>query len=181
VQSMSGLHRFLARRIPRLGGKFPELFFVYVLAGEVPIDATQREQLRRGDALHPLLRKIMHIHVSEEARHVCFAQRFLAEHLPRLTAARRYQLRVMAPFISAETTRLMLAPGRSFTCQLGIPGAVVREAYASARHRAFLARSVRPLYDTFRELGLVSPATEPLWHTLGIGARNALPSPQILK
>ena len=57
----------------RLGRVFPKLFVVHVLAGEVPIDQTQRALLRKGAALHPLVRRIVRIHVTEEARHVCFA------------------------------------------------------------------------------------------------------------
>ena len=180
---LSRFHHFMSNRVPALGRRFPELFFMYVLAGEVPIDQTQRALLRRRQALHPLLRKIMQIHVTEEARHVCFAQKYLAEHVPKLSHARRWQLQWMAPFISVETARLMLAPPRAFTRQLGIPGWVMGDVYVGRRHHERLRNAIQPLYDCFLGLGLVNGATEPAWQLLGFGspqgARNLLPSARI--
>jgi len=180
IAGISGLRSFFARRVPALGKRFPELFFVYVLAGEVPIDQNQRALLRRADALHPLLRKIMQIHVTEEARHVCFAQKYLAEHVPRLSGLRRAQLQWMAPFITFETARLMFEPPRAFTRKLGIPGWLMADVHVSRRHEEFMAGAVQPLYESFRELGLVSRESQQVWRLLGLGprqsARYALPS-----
>ncbi|MEY4582228.1 MAG: hypothetical protein RL701_6931 [Pseudomonadota bacterium] len=183
VKNISGFNRLMSRRVPALGRTFPELFFVYVLAGEVPIDQTQRSMLRHGSELHPLLRKIMQIHVTEEARHVCFAQKFLEARVPHLSRLRRAQLQVMAPFITAETARLMLAPPSAFTKQLGIPSWVMNDVYFGNAHHDFIAAAVQPLFETFRALDLVTPTTEPLWQLLGIGpaqrTRNLLPSARI--
>jgi len=180
VQPLAGVYRLLARRVPRLGRAFPELFFVHVLAGELPIDQTQRSQLRAAGAVHPLLRRIMQIHVTEEARHVCFAYKYLATRLPQLSRARRSRLRWMAPFISAQTVRLMLEPQRSFTRQQGIPDSVMAEVYGSQQHRELVSHAVRPLYEAFRQLGVVTETTAPLWQLLGFGAaqlqQTALPS-----
>lgn len=180
---LSRFHRYMSSRVPALARTFPELFFMYVLAGEVPIDQTQRAMLLRREELHPLLRKIMQIHVTEEARHVCFAQKYLAEHVPRLSYARRLQLQWMAPFISVETARLMLAPPRAFTRQLGIPSWVMADVYVGRRHHERLRQAIQPLYETFRGLGLVSGATESVWQLLGFGSpqlgRNLLPSARI--
>jgi hypothetical protein len=74
LRGLTGVHRFLAGRVPRLATVFPELFFVFVLGGEDPIDHVQRRALRRDQPVHPLLRRIMQIHVTEEARHLCFAR-----------------------------------------------------------------------------------------------------------
>src|SRR6185437_288401 len=65
------------RFIIRLGRRFPELFFFFVLGGEDPIDHVQRRALRSGEAIHPLLERIMRIHVTEEARHLSFARHYL--------------------------------------------------------------------------------------------------------
>ncbi|MET0390580.1 MAG: diiron oxygenase [Polyangiales bacterium] len=183
VPALTGFHRFMARRVPDLGRRFPELFFVYVLAGEVPIDQTQRAMLRRGNELHPLLRKIMQIHVTEEARHVCFAEKYLATHVPQLSLARRLQLQWFAPFVAAETARLMFEPSREATRRLGIPRWVMGEVHVGQRHHARLREVVQPLYRTFAELGLVSDSTEPVWQLLGYGSsqagRNLLPTARI--
>ena len=180
VQGISGVYKLLSRTVPRLGRVFPEMFFVYVLAGEVPIDQTQRALLKRGDALHPLLRRIIQIHVTEEARHVCFAHKYLASHVGELSRPQRAQLQVVAPFVVANTARLMLRPPLSFTRDQGIPDHVMREVYAGDAYRKYLSDAVRPLYETFRALGLAPAATAPLWRVQGILApqtgRSALPS-----
>ena len=59
-----------------LAWAFPELFFVFVLGGEEPIDHIQRQSLRAG-VEHPLAERVMRIHVTEEARHIGFAKSFL--------------------------------------------------------------------------------------------------------
>ena len=77
----------------------------------------------------------------------------------------------------------MLAPPRAFTRQLGIPGWVMADVYVGRRHHERLRNAIQPLYETFRELGLVSGATEPVWQLLGFGSpqggRNLLPSARI--
>ena len=65
--------KFGSRRVIGIARRFPELFFVFVLGGEDPIDHVQRSALRSGRELHPLLERIMRIHVTEEARHLSFA------------------------------------------------------------------------------------------------------------
>ena len=62
-------------RMAAFGRSFPELFFFGVLGGEIFIDQQNREYLKRPrDAVHPLVRRVLQIHVTEEARHVCFAE-----------------------------------------------------------------------------------------------------------
>ena len=67
--------------------RFPELFFFFVLAGEDPIDYTQREMLQSGRELHPLIERISRIHVTEEARHMAFARHYPAPQRARSCAA----------------------------------------------------------------------------------------------
>src|ERR1700757_4279018 len=45
-------YRFGSRRIVRLGRRFPQLFFLFVLGGEDPIDYVQRRELRSDRDLH---------------------------------------------------------------------------------------------------------------------------------
>ena len=62
----NGLHpiqELASRRIVRLGRRFPQLFFLFVLGGEDPIDYVQRRELRTGTQLHPLLEQIGRAHV----------------------------------------------------------------------------------------------------------------------
>ncbi|MBV9412506.1 MAG: diiron oxygenase, partial [Acidimicrobiia bacterium] len=74
---MPKLMQFGSRGVVKMGRRFPELFFLFVLGGEDPIDYVQRQELRSGKEIHPLLERIMRIHVTEEARHLSFARHYL--------------------------------------------------------------------------------------------------------
>ena len=63
------------------------MFFFGVLAGEEPIDHTQKNVLREGKALHPIMERVMAIHVAEEARHISFAHEYLRKRVPAPAAA----------------------------------------------------------------------------------------------
>ena len=101
--------------------------------------------------LHPLLKRIMQIHVTEEARHLCFARHYLKEHAPRLGPVRRFVLSRRAPFILAIMAQMMMRPSAQIVRTYGIPRAVIREAYTRnprapgthARGAAQGARAVR--------------------------------------
>ena len=78
IPALNGLERRSADFVVKYARKFPELFFVFVLAGEDPIDYVQRQSLRKNrEDTHPLFRRIMQIHVTEEARHMSFARHTL--------------------------------------------------------------------------------------------------------
>jgi hypothetical protein len=179
AEGLPAWHSWTARGIPRLGRTFPELFFCYVLAGEVPIDRLQRRELRSCER-HPLLRRITQIHVTEEARHVCFAEQYLAEHVPLLSPPRLAQLRLMTPFLTAETAKLMLHPPSWLLRRHRVPGVIAADAKFASRARAFSADCVRPLVDTFRKLGLITPVTQPLWDAYGLTASGQAPEPRLL-
>ena len=155
--------RFASRRVVHLGRVFPELFFLFVLGGEAPIDHVQREALR-GDDVHPLLRQIMRIHVIEEARHLCFAKAWLRQRVPQLSTFRRLRIALHAPIVLGEMARQMLRPTRQMVARHGIPRAVVREA--ARRGRPGMVEAVRPVRELCAELGLVPRVMRPLWRPL---------------
>jgi len=66
VAGMARHEKLMSRFVVPLSRRFPALFFLFVVAGEDPVDHVQRRQLRAG-VPHPLLARIMRIHV-EEAR-----------------------------------------------------------------------------------------------------------------
>lgn len=174
VRGLSGLELRGARRVPRFARTFPELFFVHVLGGEAPIDHAQKIELARKDALHPLIRRVLMIHVTEEARHVTFAKSFLRERVPLLPAWRMLELRISTPITLAVMARQMLVPPRWLLDAHGVPAAVRREAFADDPvHRRRLAEGVRPIRELCAELGILPPALSPVWRALGIGAPDA--------
>jgi hypothetical protein len=161
--------RIGARQVMRFGRTFPELFFVFVLGGEDPIDYVQRMALRSGRDMHPLLRRIMQIHVTEEARHLCFARHYLKEHAHRLGPLRRSMLAQRAPFILAVMAQLMMRPSGQIVRTYGIPRAVIREAYTrNPVHRARTLEALRKVRELCAEIGIITPRSGRLWRLLGI-------------
>ena len=171
VRGLEGLDRWGARRVPALGRTFPELFFLHVLGGEAPIDHAQKLELARRDALHPLLRRVMQIHVTEEARHISFAKSWLRERIPSTSSLRMARLRLHTPFVLAVMAKQMIEPPRWLLDLYGVPKGVRREAFHDdPEHRRRIAEGVRPLRDLCAEVGILTPFTAPLWRSLGIWA-----------
>jgi hypothetical protein len=174
TRGISGIEKWASRRVPAWGRTRPELFFLHVLGGEAPIDHVQKLELARKDALHPLLRRIMQIHVTEEARHISFAKSFLRKEVPRLRGYRLWSLRVHAPITLSVMARQMVQPPAWLLDLYGVPMEVRREAFRDDPvHRARIADGLRPLRDLSVEVGLVPAPFVPLWKALGIWSSEA--------
>src|SRR5690606_5523289 len=113
VPGMPRVLRWLAPFIPQVAGPLPVPFFFGVLAGEEPIDHTQKNVLREGKELHPIMERVMAIHVAEEARHISFAHEFLRKRLPRLNRRQRFWLSLNVPLIMRILCQAILVPPRS--------------------------------------------------------------------
>jgi hypothetical protein len=167
-----GLPRFLrirSRIVVRMGRQFPELFFVFVLGGEDPIDHVQRERLRSGDPMPPIIATIMRHHVIEEARHISFARNLLMVRVPRLPAWKRHWMAVQIPIILGTMAAQMLQPPKAMAREFGIPDEVMKTAFADDGTARQIARdSVRMLRQMSRDLGLINPVSLRLWKRLQI-------------
>ena len=152
----------------------PPLFFFFVLGGEDPIDYVQRRKLRAGIA-HPLLERIIRIHVTEEARHLSFARHYLERELPRLSSARRASLSIAVPVLLGVMVRLMLAPRPGFARANAIPADVVRAARRSPEHRALLAGSVSKIRRLCASTGLLNPTSRLVWRAVGLWEDDTAP------
>ncbi|MGH8992315.1 MAG: AurF N-oxygenase family protein [Acidimicrobiia bacterium] len=170
VRGMPRTLRWLAQhRVVPLAGRFPALFFLFVLGGEDPVDHLQRRQLKEeGDTMHPLVERIMRIHVAEEARHLSFARHYLNERTPRMSRAHRAVLSFMAPVVLGIMARLMIRPPGDLVREFHIPKDVLRQAFESPEARRTLAESVAKTRRLWVELGLVGPLSRPLWKAAGI-------------
>ncbi len=156
----------LSPLIPRLD---PELFFFFVLGGEDPIDYVQRRTLRSGAGLHPLLERIMRIHVAEEARHISFARTHLRRRVPELGWLHRRALGVTAPVILGVMAHIMLGPPRAMVRHFGIPKHVADEAYRkNPAARQELRACVAKVRALAAELGLITPVSKRIWRLMGI-------------
>ena len=116
----------------------------------------------------------MRIHVTEEARHICFAREYLRHRVPLLSPQRRLSLTLQAPFLLNEMARQMMHPSTHVVRTYGIPSEVVAEAFKrNAAQRAFVMASLAKVRELCVELGLVTPWTRPVWRRLGIDTAAA--------
>jgi hypothetical protein len=158
-----------ARFVIRLGRTFPELFFIFVLGGEDPIDYVQREALRSEYPIHPLLERIMRIHVTEEARHLSFARHYLKLHVPQLGRLRRLALTIEAPLVLSNMASMMLKPPRRLVHRYQIPESVIREAFTENQEfKSDALASLRKVRTLCEELGLLGSLGRLLWKRLSL-------------
>lgn len=166
------LFRWLAPLLPLFANRVPVGFFIGVLAGEEPIDHVQKSILRAGDEMHPLLQRIMQIHVAEEARHIGFAHQYVEHRAARLGAFQRFLLSLVFPVIMRWLADVILVPSRQARRDMGIPRSVVHEVYWGAPESK---RMLRDLFGDVRMLaenaGLVNRVSRVLWKVLGIDGR----------
>lgn len=170
VRGMPRSIKHLAERVVLpMSRRIPALFFLFVLGGEDPVDHLQRQQLRRGNG-HPLVERIMRIHVTEEARHVSFARNLLKTTVPRMDPVSRAALSVMTPAMFAYMTRLMVDAPLSLHRGAGVPREVIAEARRTPeRARLLVAAAAKPR-KLCEELGLMNPVSRRLWRAFGVGA-----------
>ena len=169
VPGMPWQMEFGSRRVVKLGRRFPELFFLFVLGGEDPIDHVQRQTLRSGEPVHPLLERIMRIHVTEEARHLSFARHYLKRTVPALSWRKRQVLAFEAPFILGQMAGQMLGIPPVVARIYGIPKDVVRQAYVdNPESRQFVKDSLRKVRELAVDIGIVTPASKLVWKHFGI-------------
>jgi hypothetical protein len=159
-----------SRAVVGFARRFPELFFLFVLGGEEPIDHVQREQLRTQQFAHPLVRRISQVHIMEEARHLAFARAFLRHHVPKLSRWKRLLLQIRTPLLFGQMARVMMEPTPAMVRRYAIPKAVLREAYASPLARAQRAAALRKPRELCVELGIATPPFDRLWRRMGIWA-----------
>ena len=170
VRGMPRSLRWLAQhRVVPLAQHYPALFFLFVLGGEDPVDHLQRRQLKEeAGRMHPLVERIMRIHVAEEARHLSFARHYLHDRTPKMGHARRAVLSLAAPLVLGVMARLMVRPPGDLVREFNIPKDVLRAAFDSPEGRQTLADSVTKTRKLWVELGLVGPISRRLWKATGV-------------
>ncbi len=171
IPGLGWWRRLGSRQVVQHARHFPALFFIFVLGGEDPIDHVQRTTLRSERPIHPLLKRIMQIHVTEEARHLCFARHYLRVNVPRLPARKRVALAVGAPLILGQMAKLMMQPSRQIVRTYGVPAEVIAEAYTrNPLHREQTLAALAKVRALCQELGIVTPTSARLWRATGVWA-----------
>ncbi|GAA3507938.1 diiron oxygenase [Actinomadura keratinilytica] len=168
IRGMPRALSLVAQAAPWIPLVSTELWFVFVLGGEDPIDYVQRKSLKGGHVKHPLEETIMKIHIAEEARHISFARHYLRHRVPQLSRLRRRVLGIAAPVVLGIMARIMLSPPGPMVRHFGIPREVVREAYRTPENRAHVCQSVGKVRDLMAELGLITPVSRQVWKAFGI-------------
>jgi hypothetical protein len=164
--------RIGSRFVVHLGRRFPELFFMFVLGGEDPIDHVQREALKSGRS-HPLLETIMRIHVTEEARHLSFARHYLKDRVASMGPVQKALLTVGTPLILGEMGRMMLMPSRQMVREFAIPDEVLAEAYHdNPEFQQGAATALRKVRKLAVELGICGTVGKALWRARGIWSED---------
>jgi len=169
VHGLGWWQRLGSRQVLRYARTFPELFFVFVLGGEDPIDHVQRRALASGREVHPLLRRIMQIHITEEARHLSFARHYLRRRVPELGPVKRFVLSRRAPMILGIMSQMMMRPSAHVVRTYHIPAEVLAEAYSrNAVHKSRTLEALAKVRTLLDELGLVTPGAARVWRLAGL-------------
>ncbi|WP_433325928.1 AurF N-oxygenase family protein [Spirillospora sp. CA-294931] len=169
VEGMPRPLRWFGEAVQALSILTPTLYFFGVLAGEEPIDYMQRRILRDASSGHPLLNKIMAIHVAEEARHISFGREYIRHHVPRMPAPTRFALSLAVPPTAKVMAIVILTPPSSMARAFDIPKDVVKNAYwGSDESKDAIKEAVSGLRDLCADVGLMNPISRPVWKLLGL-------------
>ncbi|MGK8465312.1 AurF N-oxygenase family protein [Nocardia cyriacigeorgica] len=156
--------KLIGPAIPLVATIFPAWFFTMVLAGEEPIDHTQKAVLRAGSRTHPMLQRVMTIHIAEEARHISFAHEYLRKAVPELDPARKFVLSLLFAPTMRITCDLITVPTPAFRRRCDVPAQVIREVFwRSPQSRKMLRDSFADVRMLATDLGLMNPPARLLW------------------
>ncbi|MEU8897309.1 diiron oxygenase [Nocardia sp. NPDC048505] len=147
----------------------PIIMFMAILGGEEPIDHVQKDILRSGEDVHPIMRGVMAVHIAEEARHISFAHAALKERVPQRSAAERFALSLVFPVLLFVLGRAVVTPPRAFFTDMGIPDSVRRELFfESDEARRVFADYFVDVRALAEEIGLMNPVARRFWKLLEI-------------
>ena len=164
VPGMPRLLKWVQPSIPLVAGPLPIPFWFGILAGEEPIDHTQKNVLREGKALHPIMERVMAIHVAEEARHISFAHEYLRKRVPRLPRRKRFVLSIYVPLVMRILCSAIIVPPRAFWKEFDIPRSVRKEIFfSSPAARQMLRDMFGDVRMLCKDTGLMNPLAKLVW------------------
>ncbi|EFD16609.1 LOW QUALITY PROTEIN: conserved hypothetical protein, partial [Mycobacterium tuberculosis CPHL_A] len=164
--------RWVSPLVPLVAGPLPVAFFIGVLAGEEPIDHTQKNVLREGKSLHPIMERVMSIHVAEEARHISFAHEYLRKRLPRLTRMQRFWISLYFPLTMRSLCNAIVVPPKAFWEEFDIPREVKKELFfGSPESRKWLCDMFADARMLAHDTGLMNPIARLVWRLCKIDGK----------
>ncbi|MFD3508044.1 diiron oxygenase [Nocardia sp. NPDC058666] len=169
VPGMRPVFRALSPLIGVAGGYAHTILFIGILGGEEPIDHYQKALIREGASMPPMVLRTMQIHIAEEARHISFAGDFLAAHVARMGKFNRGVCSVAFPIAMRWLAGEIMAPGKSFGREFGIPDEVIEQAFWKSDHsRKILSGYFGDMRKLAYDLELMNPTAKWLWRKLGV-------------
>ncbi|GAY14424.1 hypothetical protein MSZK_11500 [Mycobacterium sp. shizuoka-1] len=164
VPGMPRLLKWVQPAIPLVAGPLPIPFWFGILAGEEPIDHTQKNVLREGKTLHPIMERVMAIHVAEEARHISFAHEYLRKRVPHLPRRKRFWLSLFVPVVMRVLCSAIIVPPKAFWTEFDIPRSVRKEIFfASPQSRQMLRDMFGDVRMLCQDTGLMNPLAKRIW------------------
>jgi P-aminobenzoate N-oxygenase AurF len=164
VPGMPRWLRWISPAIPLYAGPLPGTFFFGVMAGELPIHHMQKSALRERNSLHPIMEKVMAIHVAEEARHISFADQLLSKRVPRMVGRSRFALSLYVPIVMRALCQAIVVPIHGFFREFDIPRSVRKELYFNSPESR---QALRDMYGDVRmlcnDVGLMNPVALLVW------------------
>jgi hypothetical protein len=172
VPGMRRASRFIGPILGVVGGYASVFHFVGILCGEQPLHYQQTLQHRSGVGVPPLLNQITYLHLAEEARHITFADDYLAHGMQRAGRVRRAMYAIAFPFYLRWLIGESMGLPRTFARQFGVPRRVFKTAYwRSASSHRILAESAADVRRVAEDLGLRTAWSRWMWRLLGIEGR----------
>jgi hypothetical protein len=172
VPGMPRWLRWISPAIPLYAGPLPGTFFFGVLAGELPIHNMQKSMLREDKSSHPIMEKVMAIHVAEEARHISFADQFLSKRVPQMVRRSRFALSLYVPIVMRVLCQAIVVPSRNFFREFDVPRSVRKELFFNAPDSR---QALRGMYGDVRllcdDVGLMNPFAVLLWRICKINGQ----------
>ena len=134
--------------------------------------------LREGKALHPIMERVMAIHVAEEARHISFAHEYLRKRVPHLSRRKRFLLSLYVPMIMRVLCSAIIVPPRAFWKEFDIPRSVRKDIFfKSPESRQMLRDMFGDVRMLCQDTGLMNPVAKLIWRICRING-DAQPLPQ---
>ena len=172
VPGMPRLLKWVQPLIPLVAGPAPIPFWFGILAGEEPIDHTQKNVLREGRELHPIMERVLAIHLAEEARHISFAHAFLRKRVPLLPRRKRFLLSLFVPLTMRILCSAIVVPPRAFWKEFDIPRQVRKEIFfRSPESRQMLRDMFGDVRMLAHDTGLMNPAGRLMWRICRINGK----------
>jgi hypothetical protein len=174
VPGMPRLLKWLAAFIPLVAGPAPIPFWFGILAGEEPIDHIQKDILREGKELHPIMERVMAIHVAEEARHISFAHEYLNKRIPALSRQKRFWLSIYVPITMRILCSAIVVPPKAFWREFDIPRHVRKEIFfGSPDARRMLSDMFADVRMLCHDTGLINRWAKLVWRICKIDGAPA--------